>query len=77
MSHCLTNYFLFGQKKIISVSSTPSTSTTSYNPHIFYSIGAFFFKHFLQKNNFNTVEQFFAFLTFYLFVLVVILSIDQ
>ena len=57
MLHSLTNnVFLFVQKKITSVSSTPSSSITSYNPLIFYFIGAIFSSIFLQTKN-NLILQ--------------------
>ena len=49
-SLCLTNdVFLFGQKEIISVSSTLSSSITSYNIVIFYFIGAILSSIFYKK----------------------------
>ena len=76
-SLCLTNVFIFDQKETISVSSTPSSSTTSYNLLIFYFIGAILSSIFYKKDNFNITKQLFPFLIFLFFVLVLILSINQ
>ena len=69
MSHtslCVTNnVFFFGEKEIISVSFTPSSSITSYNPFIFYFIGAIISRIFYKKNNFNIPKQYCPFLTFF------------
>ena len=59
-----------------SVSPTPSSSITSYNPVIFYFIGAILSSMFYKKDNFNIKKQLFPFLIFF-FVLVVILSINK
>ena len=65
-SLCLTNnVFLFGQKGITSVSSTPSSSITCYNPLIFYFIGAILSSTFYKKDNFDITKQFFPFLIFF------------
>ena len=75
---CLTNnVFLFGQKETISAASTPSSSITSYNPVIFHFIGAILSSIFCEKDNFNITKQLFSILNIYLFVLVVILSINK
>ena len=65
-SLCLVNVFLFGQKEIISVSSTPGSSITSYNPFIFYFIGAILSSIFYKKDNFNITKLFFPFSIFFL-----------
>ena len=65
-SLCLTNnVFLFGQSVLISVSPTPSSSITSYNPVIFYFLGAILSSMFYKKDNFNIKKQLFPFLIFF------------
>ena len=61
-SQCLTNnVFLFGQKEIISVSTTPSNTVTSYYGLSFYFMVAIFSSIFYQMNNFKIKRQFLPF----------------
>ena len=65
-SQCLTNnVFLFGQKEIISVSTTPSNTVTSYYGLSFYFMVAIFSSIFYQMNNFKIKRQFLPFLIFF------------
>ena len=57
-SLCLTNnVFLFGQKEIISVSTTLSNTVTSYYRLVFYFMVAIFPSIFYQMNNFKITRQ--------------------
>ena len=64
-SLCLTNVFLFGQKEIISVSTTPSNTVTSYYRLLFYFMVAIFSSILYQMNNFKITRQFLPFLIFF------------
>ena len=67
MSLCLINVFLFGQREIISFSSTPSNYITGYNPLIFYFIGAILSSIFTKKKEQLILQRnFFPFLIFFL-----------
>ena len=59
------NVFLFVQKETISVSSTPGSFITSYNPLMFYFIGAILSSIFYKKDNFNITKQLSPFLIFF------------
>ena len=64
-SLCLTNnVFLFGQKEIISVSTTLSNTVTSYYRLVFYFMVAIFSSIFYQMNNFKITRQILPFLIF-------------
>ena len=65
MSLCLINVFLFGQKEIISFSSTPSNYITGYNPLIFYFIGAILSSIFTKKRTINITKKFFFIFNFF------------
>ena len=74
-SICLANnVFLIGQTEIISVSSTPSSPMTRYNPLSFISEEPFCQGFFTKKDNFNIARHLFPFLIFFL---IVILPINQ
>ena len=65
-SLCLTNnVFLFGQKAIISVSTTLSYTVTSYYRLVFYFMVAIFSSILYQMNNFKITRQIFPFLIFF------------
>ena len=65
-SLCLTNnVFLFGQKEIISISTTLSNTVTSYYRLIFYFMVAIFSSIFYQVNNFIITRQILPFLIFF------------
>ena len=65
-SLCLTNnVFLFGQKEIISVSTTLSNTVTSYYRPAFYFMVAIFSRIFYQMNNFKITRQILSFLIFF------------
>ena len=65
-SLCLTNnVFLFGQKEIISVSTNPSNTVTSYYRLLFYFMVAIFSSIFYQMNNFKITRQILPFLIFF------------
>ena len=57
MSLCLTdNVFLFSQKEMISVFSTPGNSVTNFNPLIFYFIGGILSSIFNKKYDNNITK---------------------
>ena len=65
-SLCPTNnVFLFGQKEIISVSTTPSNTVTNYYRLLFYFMVAIFSSIFYQMNNFKITRQILPFLIFF------------
>ena len=65
-SLCLTNnVFLFGQKEIISVSTTRSNTVTSYYRLLFYFMVAIFSSISYQMNNFKITRQILPFLIFF------------
>ena len=65
-SLCPTNnVFLFGQEEIISVSTTPGNTMTSYKSLIFFLIVTIFSSIFYKKNHFKITRQILPFLIFF------------
>ena len=60
------NVFLFGQKEIISVSTNPVSTVTSYKSLIFFFIVVIFSSTFYKKNHFKITKQILPFLIFFL-----------